>query len=102
MMRHRISVVLRHVLVDARMRHGPCGLGECGQQQGKGDPTSSQSRHGETGYPSRPHAHPRIDGTHLRTQAMSINGLGLALVSALLFGASTPTRASRRCSAEFA
>lgn len=57
MVMRRLSVVLCQVLVDVRVRHGPCGMGERCQQQNKGDPASRRSRHGQGIYPSRLHAH---------------------------------------------
>jgi hypothetical protein len=47
----RLSVVLRQVLVDNRMRNSPCGLSERGQQQCERPSASRQSEHGRKTYP---------------------------------------------------
>ena len=85
-------MVLGQVLVDGGMGYGPCRLAECCQQQDKGHPAPPKTSHRERRYPFSLHAPERIGSRPLRLEGgeMPMYGLGLALLSALLFGASTP------------
>jgi len=96
LMRRRFRVVLCEVLVDGQMRHDPGGLGERCQQQSKGRPALPKNSHGRTRYPFSLHAPLRIGCLHLRLEdgTIPMYGLGLALLSALLFGAATRKRTS--------
>jgi hypothetical protein len=86
----RLFVVRFQMLMDDGMCDSPRGLGERGQQQRKCHSASGQSDHRRTRYPQPRYAHLSIGGLRLEMRRTAMYSLGLALVSACLFGASTP------------
>jgi hypothetical protein len=86
----RLFVVRFQMLVDDGMCDSPRGLGERGQQQRECHSASGQSDHRRTRYPQPRYAHLSIGGLRLEMRRTAMYSLGLALVSACLFGASTP------------
>ncbi len=85
-----LTVVVRQVLVDQRMRHRPARQGQRSNEQDPGRTARGRERHRTAGYPVGLPAH-RLAAAHLENPAETpVYGFVLALLSALLFGASTP------------
>ena len=85
-----LALVMRQVLVDQCMRHRPARQSQCGKKQDPGRSARSRERHRTAGYPVGLPAH-RLAAANLANPAETpVYGFVLALLSALLFGASTP------------